>query len=223
MSKAAYSQPPNSSEPPAKLTYEQFLEWADEDTLAEWVDGAIVMTSPASLRHQDIINFLVGVLSTFTTVHSLGHIVDGPFQMKLERSGREPDILYIAKAHLSRLKATYLDGPADLVVEVVSPESAGRDRGDKFYEYRQAGIPEYWLIDPTLEQAEFYQLDKAKRYQLIAADADGIYRSKVLSGFWLRVGWLWQEPPPDVVKALLEIDRDAYARYLQEQLKQAGL
>jgi Uma2 family endonuclease len=223
MSKARPIQPSSSSEPPAKLTYEQFLEWADEDTLAEWVDGAIVMTSPASLRHQEIINFLIGAMSSFVTIHQLGKVLDGPFQMKLERSGRESDILYVAKAHLSRLKATYLDGPADLVVEVVSPESAGRDRGDKFYEYRQAGIPEYWLIDPTLEQAEFYQLDKAKRYQLIAPDADGIYRSKILPGFWLRVNWLWQEPPPDVVKTLLEVDRDAYARYLQDQLKQVGL
>src|SRR5260370_42665814 len=106
--------------------------------------------------------------------------------MKLERSGREPDVLFVAKAHLGRLKPTYLDGPADLVVEAVSPESAGRDRGDKFYEYRKAGVPEYWLLDHALEQAEFYQLDKAKRYQLIPADANGIYRSKVGPGFWLR-------------------------------------
>lgn len=49
------------------------------------------------------------------------------------------------------MKETYLDGPADLVVGIVSPDSVGRDRGEKFYEYAQGGVPEYWLIDPQLE------------------------------------------------------------------------
>jgi Putative restriction endonuclease len=90
------------------------------------------------------------------------------------------------------------------------------------YEYRAAGIPEYWLIDPDLRQAEFYQLDAAGRYQVVAAGTDGVYRSRALPGFWLREEWLWQEPLPDVVRTLLEIDGAAYAAYLREQLRQAG-
>lgn len=58
---------------------------------------------------------------------------------------------FVASEHLDRLKETYLDGPADLVVGIVSPDSVGRDRGEKFYEYAQGGVPEYWLIDPQLE------------------------------------------------------------------------
>ena len=57
----------------------------------------------------------------------------------------------------------------------------------------------------------------------LAKDADGIYRSRVVPGFWLRVAWLWRQPLPDPVQVLLEIDRDAFGRYLQEQLRQAGL
>ena len=52
----------------------------------------------------------------------------------------------MASERLDRVHRTYLDGPADLVVEIVSPESAGRDRGEKYYEYEAAGIPEYWLL-----------------------------------------------------------------------------
>lgn len=204
------------------ITYEAFLDWADEDTLAEWVNGAIVTTNPPNLRHQEIVNFLMSMLSTFSEIHSLGEIIDAPFQMKLAHSGREPDVMFVAQAHLERLKQTYLDGPADLVVEVVSPESAGRDRGDKFYEYREADIPECWLIDPQLKQAEFYQLDAAGVYQNVLP-AEGIYRSRVLPGFWLRVEWLWREPLPDATQALLTIDRDAYTRYFQERLQQPDL
>lgn len=188
---------------PRPMTYEEFLAWADEDTLAEWVDGEVVMTSPAGYKHQDIADFLVSVLRLFVEARQLGAVLSAPFQMRLERTGREPDLLFVASTHLDRLRETYLDGPADLVVEIVSPESVGRDRGEKFYEYEQAGIPEYWLIDPQREEAEFYQLDARGRYRLIWPDAEGIYRSKILDGFWLRVDWLWQ--PPRVLEALREL------------------
>ena len=221
MSRASKTHPSAEEQQPSYMTYEEFLEWADEDTLAEWVDGAIVMTSPASLRHQMIAKFLLETLSTFVRMHGLGEVTHAPFQMKLPSAGREPDVMYVASEHLGRFKATYLDGPADLVIEVVSPESASRDRGEKFYEYQEAGVPEYWLIDPRFQQAEFYQLDEAGHYRSIAPDAEGRYHSRALPGFWLRVvAWLWQEPPLNPIQALLAIDRDGYTRYVQEQVRE---
>jgi Uma2 family endonuclease len=208
---------------PATMTYDEFLAWADEDTLAEWVDGKVVMTSPASAQHQYLAIFLATTLSTYVTIHDLGIVLTGPFQMKLARSGREPDVLFVAKEHLARLQPTLLQGPADLVVEIVSDESVACDRGTKFEEYREAGIPEYWLLDPRIEQAEFYHLDERGRYQRAPVDAAGVYRSRVIPGLWLRVDWLWQQPLPSPTRALLEIDRDAYLSYFQEQLRQTQL
>jgi len=187
---------------PQKMTYEEFLAWAGEDTLAEWVDGEVVMYSPASKQHQNLADFLTGVLRAFVEQHHLGMVLSAPFQMKLEH-GREPDLLFVANEHLERLKEIYLDGPANMVVEIVSPESMGRDRGEKFYEYEQSGIPEYWLIDPLREQAEFYQLGAQGRYRMVMPEAEGIYRSVVVPGFWLRVDWLWQTPP--VLQVLREL------------------
>ena len=187
------------------VTYEEFLAWADEDTLAEWIDGEVVMYSPASRRHQEIGLFLGQVIGLHVEYSGAGKILVPPFQMKLAQSGREPDLLFVAKTNLGRLKETYLDGPADLVVEIVSPESVGRDRGVKFYEYEQAGIPEYWLIDPQTKRAEFYQLTAANQYRLVQPDAEGTYRSAVLPDFWLRVEWLWQEPLPSLIRTLAEI------------------
>jgi Uma2 family endonuclease len=195
---------------PPRLTFEEFLEWTDEDTYAEWVNGEIVMPSPANTRHQSIVTLLSTVLSMFVGRFELGQIYSAPYQMKLAHSSREPDVLFLGKDHLgkdhlARLKETYLHGPADLVVEVISPESIGRDRGDKFYEYQEAGIPEYWLIDPLTERAEFYQLDAAGRYQLISPGSDGAYQSKALPGLWLRIDWLWQDPLPTPNNVLREI------------------
>lgn len=208
---------------PRKMTYEEFLEWADEDTLAEWVDGEVVMSTPASNIHQDLSGFLESVMRSFVEAHHLGIVRSAPFQMKLERSGREPDLIFVANEHLERLKSTRLDGPADLVVEILSPESAARDRGEKFYEYEQAGIPEYWLIDPQAGRAEFYQLDAGGHYQTVGPEAGGVYHSTSLPGFWLRVGWLWQTPLPAVDEVLLEVGGEACARRWIELLRGRGL
>ncbi|MBC7228244.1 MAG: Uma2 family endonuclease [Thermoflexales bacterium] len=188
---------------PRRMTYEEFLTWADEDTLAEWVEGEVEMYSPASLSHQRIVIFLTQIMSAYVESQGLGLVIMAPFQMKLAGSGREPDLMFVATEHLDRLRETYMDGPADLVVEVTSPESIGRDRGEKFYEYARAGIPEYWLIDPEAERAEFYVLDHRGRYQIILPDAEGIYRSRAIEGFWLREDWLWK--PPRVLDVLREL------------------
>jgi len=185
---------------PLRMSYEKFLEWVDEDILAEWVDGEVVMTSPASNRHQDISGFLESVLRSFVETRQLGIVRSAPFQMKLEQ-GREPDLLFVARDHLDWLKETYLDGPADLVVEIISPEGAGRDRGEKFYEYAGGGVPEYWLLDPQTEWAEFYQLQE-RHYRLAFGGREGKYQALTLSGFWLQVEWLWQEPLPPVLDVL---------------------
>lgn len=196
---------PVVSSPPAKMSYEEFLELY-AGVSAEWVDGEVVLMSPASTRHQLLVRFLLMILQSFAERHQIGEVICAPLQMKLElrRSGREPDILFIAQEHLDRLKETYLDGAADMVVEIVSPESAGRDRGDKFYEYEQAGVREYWLIDPVQKQAEFYQLEDDGLYRPAMIGADGLFRSRVLSGLELKVDWLWQEPLPLLMTVLKE-------------------
>ncbi len=195
-----------TSSPPAKISYEEFLAQSDEDTYAEWVDGEVIEMSPASDKHQDVVGFLGPLFRFWVEAHDLGVVRLAPFQMKTGPGlpGREPDILFLSKENLSRLKKAYLDGPADLVIEVISPESRSRDRGDKFYEYEQGGVREYWLIDPIRRQGEFYQLEEDGIYRLTAADSQGLYRSRVLEGLWLRVEWLWQEPMPRLMDVLKE-------------------
>jgi Uma2 family endonuclease len=192
------------------MTYEEFLGWANEDTLAEWVAlpgeevGEVVMTSPASDQHQNLADFLIAVLRPYVESHGLGWVRSAPFQMKLAH-GREPDLLFVATEHLDRLREAFLDGPADVVIEIVSPESVSRDRGEKFYEYEAGGVREYWLIDPLRQVAEFYRLGERGHYGVALAGREGVYRSEVLAGFWLRVEWLWQEPLPKTLDVLHEL------------------
>jgi Uma2 family endonuclease len=198
---------PKLEVPTKKLTYEEFLEWCDEDTWAEWVNGEVIVLTPASDRHQDLADFLTAILRVYTEARGLGVVRSAPFQMKTgpELPGREPDVLFIATEHLERLKKTFLDGPADLVIEITSPESRLRDRGEKFAEYELGGVKEYWLINPEREEADFYRLDERGRYRLTEPNSEGVYRSVVLPGFRLKVGWLWQEPLPPVLDVLREL------------------
>jgi Uma2 family endonuclease len=205
---------------PPQMTYAEFLAWADEDTCAEWVDGRIIMTSPASIQQQTVADFLLKVMGAYAETLVLGMVISAPFQMKLT-NGREPDLIFVAAEHVSRLRDTYLDGPADLVVEVVSPDSLGRDRGEKFTEYEAGGVPEYWLIDPQRRWAEFYQLDEDHYVQAFAG-RQGEYHAAALPGFWLRVEWLWQERLPAVEDVLLQIGGESYARQWIERLRQQG-
>jgi Uma2 family endonuclease len=111
---------------------------------------------------------------------------------------REPDVMFIANENLRRVRDTSVEGPADLVVEVISPESRTRDTIDKFREYEAGGIPEYWIVDPYQQTVQFFQLDDAGRYREAAA-AEGVYRSRVIEGFWLRTDWLWAPPKMSAV------------------------
>ncbi|HXG66626.1 MAG TPA: Uma2 family endonuclease [Blastocatellia bacterium] len=194
----------DAAPPPGKITYQEFLDWLDDNTHAEWVNGEVALMSPVSKPHQDIARFLLNLISYFVESHQLGAVYYDPFQMKTgpDLPGRAPDILFVARENLSRLKDTYLDGPADLVVEVISPESRARDRGEKFYEYEQGGVREYWLLDPFRKQAEFYLLGEDGIYRLAPVGEDGVFRSRVLEGLWLRVNWLWQEPLPPLMDIL---------------------
>lgn len=198
---AAGAAEPTEVEAPASL--EEFLSQLDEDDWTEWVQGKVITLSPASSRHQDLVLFLSHLLDLFVKRKNLGWVTIPPFLMVLrdQDRAREPDLLFVRREHMDRIREAHLEGPADLVVEVVSPDSVSRDRGDKFVEYEAAGIPEYWLLDPQRKQAEIYRLQPADegpdRYHPVIPDADGFLHSQVVEGFRLRPDWLWQDSQPE--------------------------
>lgn len=77
----------------------------------------------------------------------------------------------------------------------------------KFTDYEQAGVREYWIIDPRphQRQIDFYRLDQSQRFQAAPLDAQGHYHSQVLPHFWLNPNWLWQTPRPNPQLAWVEI------------------
>jgi len=183
------------------MSYEAYMLQDFDGARTEWVDGEAIIYMSASKRHQVLVAFLTKVLGQFVDFTGQGTVLTAPFETRLWEGGpaREPDLCFIAGAHADRLTDERLIGAPDLAVEIVSPGSVAIDRTAKFYEYQEAGVREYWLIDPRRgkERVDFWVLDAAGSYQPIPIDQDGTYRSKVLPGFWLNVGWLLASEPPD--------------------------
>jgi Uma2 family endonuclease len=194
---------------PLRMSYEEYLAWADEDVHAEWVNGEVIVQMPPKEPHQRVVAFLLQLMGLFIQLFQLGRLLPAPFEMRATPDGpaREPDLIFVASEHLDRLSQERLSGPADLVVEVISDDSVARDRADKFYEYQAAGVREYWILDsrPGRERADFYVLDERGRYRPVPPESDGRYHSTVLPGFWLHVDWVTAAEPPAVLTALAQV------------------
>ena len=192
-------------------TYEAYVALASESRIVEWVGGEVVEHVPPTTRHQKMALFLARLLATFVERGGLGEVFIAPYAMRLGPQGpvREPDVLFVAQAHAERVKPDGLEGPADLVIEILSQDSVARDRVDKFYEYEEAGVAEYWVIDPRpghRQRAEFWVLGRDGTYAPVPVDDSGVYASAVVPGLRLRRDWLFADPLPTVAAAYGEME-----------------
>lgn len=192
------------------MTEEEFVAWCDEDIKAEYVDGEVIVYTPVSRRHDDLTWFLGTLLKLFVEKNALGNIHGPELQVRL-RAGlrRVPDLLFIAKEHRDILQDAHVEGAPDLAIEIVSPGSEERDWREKYWEYEEAEVKEYWVIDPYSQTMAMYRLEEEGRYRRVELK-EGIYRSEVVGklrmhGFWLRPKWLWQEPLPNVLEIAQEL------------------
>jgi Uma2 family endonuclease len=188
------------------VTYDEFLARPDIPVHSEWVNGRVYTMSPISKEHASVGAFLLKLLGSHAEAKDLGEVYCEPFQMKTgpDLPGRAPDVIFISKKNLPCLKRLCLEGPADLVVEIISPESRTRDQRDKFQEYQQGGVPEYWLIDPERQRAEFYLRENDGLYHAAVLDAEGRFHSRQMDGVRLKVSWLWERPLPRTLDILRE-------------------
>jgi Uma2 family endonuclease len=179
------------------VSFEDFLKTYGEQH-AEWLMGKVILVVTNNTIHQQIQTLLVTLLNLFVSYRALGRVLSAgvPMYISDNQPAREPDILVILNVHLDRLKHNQLEGPADIAVEIVSPESVVRDRGDKFAEYQAAGVPEYWLIDPIHHDTNFWALNADGNYEPRPLDAQGRLTSAVLPGFMLDPVLLWRNEPP---------------------------
>lgn len=169
--------------------------WSEEDYLAletnhliEVSNGELEVLPMPSQQHQRIVFLLAKLLDAFISLYGLGELLIAPFRVKLwEGKFREPDVMFLFKENYHRRSEQYWLG-ADLVIEVVSPDDPKRDTETKYREYAQAGIREYWLVNPLTETIQVFTLPGADSYQLYGEFKTGERAtSKLLDGFEVGV------------------------------------
>lgn len=189
------------------MSFEEFLDWEYEGGLTEWVNGEVFVYVTNNYEHQVMLGFLLRLLGDWAELTGAGRVITAPYTIESAHGGvgREPDLIFVSTQHQDRLESRHLRGAPDLAVEIVSPESVARDRVTKLREYERSGVQEYWVIDsrPRMRRAYFYSLQPSGAYEELEV-LDGLMRSRILDGFWLKLEWLWAEDPKPLA-ALREI------------------
>jgi Uma2 family endonuclease len=196
-------EPPFMVSKPAESEAELY-DLADEDSPWEFLDGRLVM-SPASDRHENLFRFLLTLVSAWLDERGGGVVRGSRYPMRLDpRWSPEPELLVVTDGHRERMGEKYLEGPADLVVEIASDGDPAFDERVKLPRYQEAGIPEIWLVSPQTESIRCERLDSAGLYRT-ERRSSGAISSTVLPGFWIDAGWLWTERLPSTIDCLRKV------------------
>jgi Uma2 family endonuclease len=174
-------------------------QWDESDYLAltenmnrlvELSDGYLEVLPMPKTSHQRIVQYLSTLLAAFVTARSLGTVLFAPLRIKLGKGRfREPDVVFMAAAHAARIGEDYWDG-ADLVIEVLSTHAKDRKRDlvTKRREYAQAGIAEYWIVDPQEKRITVLKR-RGKTYVVhCEAQSEGTITSSLLKGLEVSAG-----------------------------------
>ncbi|GHV91508.1 hypothetical protein AGMMS50268_20110 [Spirochaetia bacterium] len=147
-------------------TYADLLEW-DDTIRAEIIDGELYMMATPSTEHQRISREIFTPISVFLKGKPC-EVFPAPFGVRLfpkadlsDNTLVEPDIVVVCDP--SKLDDRGCNGAPDLVVEILSPSNRFRDKLIKFNKYREAGVREYWVVDPVEQFVDVHILD-AGRY-----------------------------------------------------------
>lgn len=183
---------------------EEYEHAATEDSRIELIDEMLVMHAPASERHEDLFRFLVRVIDGYAEDRRLGKVYGSRMAMILGAKRRfEPDLAFVRLENLGRVTPTSIQGPADLIIEILSPATRDYDLNEKRRAYADGGVPEYWMIDPDSRRL-FVDRPAGRRH---AELTEGVIEPLALPGLRLDVSWLWQEPLPLVSECMARLDR----------------
>ena len=173
-----------SPNPAVKFTYQDYLHTPD-DQRYELLDGELIMAPAPNLGHQRIDTKLGWRLAQFVEEKNLGEVFSAPCDVVLSDTDVvQPDLLFVShrRAHLLLGGANVLGAP-DLVVEILSPSTAGRDRTLKRGLYAKHGVKEYWLIDPDARTVTVLRLGESA-FEVEAIYGEGqTLTSPTLAGF----------------------------------------
>ena len=181
-------------------------DWSDEEYLwltdhtcrpIEFTDGYVEELPMPTSTHQAILLFLYRLFHDY--LHPRGGVaMVSALRMRIrEGKFREPDLLILRSRSDPRYQDRYWLG-ADLVAEIVSPDDPERDLVEKRADYAEAGIPEYWIVDPRDETVTVFVLQGETYVEHGAYVRGGSATSTLLGGFAADVAAVFDAAKPGV-------------------------
>lgn len=178
-----------------KARRQRFYAEMTPEEKVEFIDGEVILHSPARNRHLDATLLLVNLLNNFVRIHRLGTVKVEKCLCVFPRNDYEPDIVFFGPEKMAKIEPDTLKFPIpDFIVEVVSASTEERDRGVKFEDYAVHGVREYWIVDPDAASIEQYILpDGDNAYTLRQKSTTGTLTSLVIPGFTIPVQAVFDE------------------------------
>ena len=171
---------------------QKFYEEVTDDGKWEFIDGQVVMHSPAMNRHLHAVKHMTQFLDLHVRRQGLGVVHSEKCMCRFPRNDYEPDVVFFSAEKAAGFEArTMLFPPPDFVVEVLSESTARHDRGVKFEDYEQH-VAEYWIIDPDEEVVEQY-VRRPEGYHMKVKAASGELVSEAVAGFTMPVRAIFDE------------------------------
>jgi Uma2 family endonuclease len=175
--------------PQGEWTYEDWLKLPDDGNCYEVIDGVLYVSPPPLTRHQRISIQIAGHLWNFLRQHPVGEVLTAPVGVRLpnQQVPLQPDIVFVRAERLGIIGEAYVEGAPEVLMEILSPSNWRYDRREKRQVYQDAGVTEYWIIDPRATTIEVYVLEQG-RYVLAGQYRPGdVAPSRVIPGFVMPV------------------------------------
>ncbi len=187
-------QPPEASlGSSAGLTYEDYLQLPDpERARSEILDGDLAVTPAPTTVHQRVLLALLRILDRHVQARTLGQIFVAPTDVILaETSIVLPDLLFVSAERCSIITRRAVEGPPDLIVEVLSTKTSKRDRETKLKLYARYGVAHYWIVHPDARWMELYE-NQSGMYRLAGRkEGSDVVRSSLFPDLEIRLADVW--------------------------------
>ncbi len=176
-----------------KYTYQDLRSTPDNGNRYELFEGDMIVSPAPTTPHQNTLLNIALITSGFVRGHDLGKVFVAPCDVYFrDDTVVQPDLFYVSSDRFSIIKEDYVEGPPDLVAEVLSPTSVERDRGYKFKLYAEAGVKEYWVADYEKRMLQVYGLT-SKGFQLLGEfKGDDEVKSQCIPELRFPVDTLWK-------------------------------
>lgn len=188
------------------VTEEEFWKISSEDSNYELIDGVLVIHSPASEEHGDILLYISTILRFYLEEMKLGRIYGSRFVMRLSKKWTpEPDLMIITPKNYDNIQENRYDGPADIVIEIQSKSTREIDFTKKLPKYLETGVLEVWMIDPQEKYIAVYTKTSKKEWKDVTSTEK--IQSTVLPNVPLQINWIWnrnKHPTNEIIRNLIK-------------------